>query len=455
MSNFNRIRSRKLSILKSVNRKRVNDIREYMKSNETTETAADMLLKLSNSMHFCANLSLYRNDIAKDELSLVTSIFCQTKTCAICNNMRKNATRRKYFKWFEGNRLLCQITNGKRKKVVTQSQFDKEAGRGYELTEKVPYNLMTLTLTMPHYQNGFNGELYYFRTIMELYKYLRNKCVFWDGMVYGGEFGVECTRGVYVRNKETNKYEYREQNNGLNIHIHSLLLVKPGRQNRNRLHKEIFYHWNRLTVNTDNPRTTFDDKTRALIKKGNALLDDDFIDSLNPQGATLIELRNIFTTDTEGGKQYNLEFNSKAMMKAVMETISYHFEPHAFDKQNETIDVPLLADILEHIHRERLYSKFGCLFGEKSLNLKDKPEDMLEEYDEVLETLIDEETGEINPISEHYIVNPVHVSHDPERDYRLGLTTSGQKYKRKLDVFSTRQAVSEMAEMAASRFNKQ
>jgi len=99
------------------------------------------------------------------------------------------------------------------------------------------------------------------------------------------------------------------------------------------------------------------------------------------------------------------------MMKAIMETISYHFEPHAFNKEDKTIDIDLLADLLPHVYRKILYKKFGCLHGEKALNLSNDLE-LEEDFAEVAAMKVDEETGEIHEEREFFLLNPCHVYHD-------------------------------------------
>ena len=58
------------------------------------------------------------------------------------------------------------------------------------------------------------------------------------------------------------------------------------------------------------------------------------------------------------------------MLIAVMEAISYHFEPQAFDKSEGKFDLPFLIELLPKLYNLRIYYRFGVLYREKALNLK-------------------------------------------------------------------------------------
>jgi hypothetical protein len=262
----------------------------------------------------------------------------------------------------------------------------------------------------------------------------------WLSLVLGGEYGVETTMTA----------------NGLNIHIHALLLVRTVNQSRNKLHKVILLKWNKLTVNTNSQRKEFTQYHKEEILKGNkSLLTEADVLSMNPSGSTNIGLETIFSYQN-GVKVRATEWNSDEMIKAIMETISYHFEPHAFDKSVKEINIPLLLDILPKVRNKRLYDKFGILYNEKRLNIKSKNEaDQLEkDLYETLEMKVNEDTGELINDKKYFILNPSHVCHDKEKDNNIFLSKKGQKNRKYLQSHSTGEAINEMSDLVMRTHKK-
>lgn len=223
------------------------------------------------------------------------------------------------------------------------------------------------------------------------------------------------------------------------MYIHALLLVKKGIQNRNHLHLNVLHIWNRLTVDKSNERKVFENKHIEAIKKGNKLITEDYARNLNPQGATLIGLECIYTLN-KGIKTRSNEFGSEAMIKAVMETISYHFKPKIFNSGAELYDVATIVDLLPKVYKKALYRKFGCLHGETALNVKD--DSLLEDYEETAE-VVDEETGEV--MQTHYFLT------HPLNTYTKGVDNEIHLYRKavieSLSVQSGREAVQVMSDM--------
>jgi len=305
---------------------------------------------------------------------------------------------------------------------------------------------MHLTLTVPHYvDTGFRGEKYYFRELIKIFNKMRKseKKIFvsdtvkysWTDLVYGGEYGVETT----VRD------------NGLNIHIHSLLFVKKISRSRNKLHKVILTLWNELTVNEFSKRKKFTVEHLKSIKKGNKLLTNDFIiNELNPQGATSIGLKTIFSL-IDGKEVRSNEFNSDIMLRAVMETISYHFEPQAFDKKYNEFNLDLLADMLPKIYKQRLYSRFGCIQNESSLALSQN-KDLSEDYGE---TKGEDNDGENSNDVYHVVVKPYKVFHDKEKDEKISIGKKTLAESIKIEAFNTLHALGIMSSMFLSQTKRQ
>ncbi len=56
--------------------------------------------------------------------------------------------------------------------------------------------------------------------------------------------------------------------------------------------------------------------------------------------------QNIYTYWATGEKIRSATWNPKEMMIAVLETISYHFEPYPFEKEAGKFDLPLMAELM-------------------------------------------------------------------------------------------------------------
>lgn len=429
--NHNTRRSYITTFLKKKNLDLHKEMNTYILENDLQEKQIERLKKLSTNLVACSALSLYRENCESGKISYIHSKKCKCKICFLCNHSNKKTTRRKYFKWFNENRYIVEIADkatGKRN-YTTQAQVNAGKHAKSEVIGNVPYDLMHLTLTVPHTtEKGFNGDQFYFKIIAEKFNRMRKELLEWNYLVFGGEYGIEIEK----------------KSNGNHIHIHSLLLVRQVMQSRNQLHKAILMFWNRVTINKYSERSTFNDKQIASICIGNKRLTTDDVKQLHPKGATLIGLDTIFSFDVTGQKVRAKEWGSKEMMIAVMETISYHFEPHAFDKETGKFDLKMLADIVTEIHGVRFHSKFGCLLNEKSLNVSDDTK-IEEEYSEAAE-FVDQETGEISLRDKFYLINPAYVHHIPEKDYEITFGREALRRGEVLKAETTGQAIALLGE---------
>lgn len=399
----NQKRSKKLTELKRQNMKLAKQIEAYTKHVELTPEQAEMSKALVYALKHCSNYSLY--GYCNDHIELITNLPCRNKLCFICNWQRQKSIRRKYNRFFGDNAELLEVVKNGKSKITTKSQAEKYIDKGFDvLPDRVSYDLMHLTLTIPHTSEGFNGKRFYFREIIRAFNFMR-KTNEWLELVYGGEYGVESTRNQ----------------DGYHIHIHALLFVKSQRKNRNTLHRAILKIWNRLTINNLSTREAFTDEEKEAILKGNNMLTMADVNALNPKGATFINLESIYYIEN-GRKIYGMvnhrRISEESLMKAVMETISYHFKPKMFQLRKENpdgsyyvsdnfYDIASIVELSPEIYRQQLYNKFGCLQGEKSLNIKD--DSVISEYDEVTADFdVDEETGELLG-RQFFITNPLNV----------------------------------------------
>ena len=426
----NRKRSKTLSYLKKQNIMLSKSIKKYIDKNvsELSENEIDLSKAFVSNLLKCANLSLYGQ--TGNDIKFITSITCNHKLCNICNWNRQKKVRRKYFTWFSANETINKIKINADNKYITDTNLNKYLKNNQNLKfDKLKYDLMHLTLTVPHNRDGWRGKKIYFFEIMQAFNQMR-KTNEWNKQVYGGEYGVETTRN----------------RGGYHIHIHSLLFVKQGEQNRNRLHLDIMRVWNRLTVDRSNERLQFTENQIKAIKKGNKLMDDVFVSKLNPQGATLIGLECIYTFEN-GIKTRTKEWGTDAMMIAVMETISYHFKPKLFNSGEQSYDIETIVEVLPKVYKKVLYRKFGCLHGEKSLNVKD--DTLLQDYEETAE-VVDEETGEV--LQSHYFVT------NPLNTYSKGIDNEihikRQAIIKNLSAKSGREAVQQVIDMSIPKYRK-
>lgn len=428
--NFNGKRSNIISSLKRKNLKLVKQIKRESKQMENSDLVA--LRRFEKYLTQCANLTLYQQD--GKLIQHVASHTCNHKACFVCNFLRQKKIRRKYLRWFGDNKIFGRVLleNGNTK-IVTRYQYEKNYA-GFEVIEKVPYDLMFLTLTVPHTEKGFRGETFYQMHLRKAFNLMR-KTDSWLNWVYGGEFGIEITKSE----------------NGLHIHIHSLIFVKRGTQNRNKVHSMILKEWNKYTVDLSNKRTSFDEETIVGIKKGNSILTDKDINKLNPQGATIINLSTIYTW-THGAKKRAKEFGSKEMMIAVMEAISYHFEPQAFDKANGEFNIPLLIELLPKLLNLRIYDRFGILYKESPLSMTNNA--YVEDLEEIIELKEGEESKEVISDKDYYITNPAYVFHDPEKRNKIIMSWTAKDRRIDLSAGNTSQAIAEMSELVKSMHTK-
>ncbi|RMG79234.1 MAG: hypothetical protein D6707_08500 [Bacteroidetes bacterium] len=404
-----------------------------------THEELEQLARLKKCMEVCASHSLYGE--SNNGLTYIGSHTCDNKNCHVCNYNRKKRIRRKLYHWFKNNKKLIYLPG--REKTVTESQYKEKY-----LSEKgikVGYDIMHLTLTVPHTEKGWKGTQTYYGEIMRAFNRLRNDEEI-KQYIYGGEFGIETTRNE----------------NGLHIHIHALLLVKNCLQNRNELHRLILLKWNKLTVNPDIETKEFTKDRIKSIKKSNKLLTDEDIQTLSPQGATLIGLETIYTLNKQRKKVRSKKYGDKAMMIAVMETVSYHFKPLAMEEDG-SLNYDLIAKIAAAIYRKPLYRKFGCWHGEKSLNIKTgtDPDAVLEDYadsvsvmkDEDTGVLIDGETGEIIDAGYkcYYITDASYIYHNPERELEPFISWKGRHRLIKINSISTPQALAEMTLLSVNK----
>lgn len=332
------------------------DIQSYMRANQQSKHT-EYLTLLRRHLAGCSSFVLMK-DQGGNDFEYITAHMCKDKLCAICNAERKRIVRNKYIVWFRQNPVLYRYLG----KLYTRRTLPAGATDYYA----VKYDLMHLTLTVPHTVNGYKGRQIYYRQLIEDFNRMR-KMADWQNWIYGGEYGVEAT----------------SNDSGLHIHIHALCFVRQAKQNRNIVHRIVLGLWNHITIDCNNSRSEFSREVIFSIKKSNALLTDEDINALSPKGATLIGLENIYVKSDNGEKLYAAD-SDRARIKAVLETVSYHFKPKMFELEDGSFDVATIAKVYAATRGMILYRKFGVLHKETCLNIKDTT--LLEELNEAKET---------------------------------------------------------------------
>lgn len=388
---------------------------DYMLTETANKEQKEAINKMVSRVRGCAYNSLYK---VGTKTEYITSLTCKHKACNVCNWNRQKTVRIKYLLFLEKTPELFIVERNKKYKVVLPEAFNQKTDI---YLESVEYDLMHLTLTVPHSKDkGFRNNKYYYKEFAEAFKKLRRQKFFINN-IYGGEFGIETTNG----------------DNGLNIHSHSLLMVRKFKQNRNYLHKEILIAWNKLTADHFE---NLPEHRKNKIQQSNKSLTNKDIDKLSNTGATMIGLENIFTKDKNGNKIRDLDEESK--VKAVMETVSYHFAPKMFEKKgNNEFDFNLISNVLIHTQKIRLYERFGVFRQSKLLNLKNSTQ--IDEFNEANE--IKERENEINVSlnGKFFSVNPRKVYHNFDTE-EIIINPGTLKQSRELAAINTVQAIEQL-----------
>lgn len=415
---YNRKRGNRVSGYARQNVKFYNQLAPYIMGMDSGDTSFDYFINLKNRIQNCASHTLVRVHENPNTIEYIGAHTCKNKLCHVCNYERSKMVRRKYRLYLDKNEFV-----------------DKQTG---EVQTKDDFDFMHLTLTVPHSQaNGFRNKQWYADELIKEFNYLRKKA-FWKERVFGGEFGVEVTRNT----------------NGLHIHIHSLLIVRKSKQNRNELHRWLMLNWNMQTLDIKARRTEFKAEDYEAIRKGNKTLTDADLAKLNPKGSTLISLENLFVfniskvgkfdkwdAEKKRWKHYVNSGDTKEFMSGVLECIKYHFEPMALNQDDKTYDLELLREILPAIKGKPLYRKFGNLHGVKELNINETIEGEIEDI--VKETanqhVTHPETGSpvTNANFKYMMLSAKSIFYDKENNFRPFIKKSAKKVILKEDTLKS------------------
>ena len=93
------------------------------------------------------------------------------------------------------------------------------------------------------------------------------------------------------------------------------------------------------------------------------------------------------------------------------------------------------------------------MYGEKSLNVTDDA-NVVEEYEEIIEELVDEETGELSNANRFWLANPLFIQHKAKNNYDISITGEARRHARELEAATTGEAVRKMADMMKEQFRR-
>jgi len=392
---YNRKRALRISRQSHQNARVRENLIDYMISHDLNDEELRFFSQFRRSIDQCGHRAAFREHHCNRAIEYMACQTCKHKYCAICNSERARLVRRKYRQFF-----------------VTYPEILEQ------------YDFMHLTLTLPHDQNGYQGEKIYIDRLIREFNFMRKKA-WWKEMVYAGEYGIEVTKN----------------DSGLHIHLHSMLLVHKSDEylTRNTLQRKILEAWNKQTATGE--RKKFGLKQLVGLRKSLSFLNHIKSDAsgvcakrkaefrkvlakLNPSGATLIGLESIYRVSKTGKKIYvNIDQGMDFFMKGVMECIKYHFEPLAMKKDSGEPDFDLMREILPAIYAKRLYGKFGAFHGgtknshegAKMLSLSAKSE--RDEAEKELEDLANEE-----------VYNPETKEKAEKGDYTYFLAPAGSMF---------------------------
>lgn len=357
---WNRKRGFRMSTNARANQDLYKQVQSYILTDAIGDEELPYFTKLRRSLQTCCQHSLYRQYKEGGAVEYIASQTCKHKLCVVCNAERSKILRRKYLSYFKKGMMV-----------------DRKCG---EIYQKEDFDYMHLTLTVPHSNDGFKGQKFYAEKLMAMFNTMR-KCAWWNYYIFGGEFGIEVTKGE----------------NGLHIHIHSLLIVHKIEKSRNELQRLILMKWNDLTRDEAAKRKEFTAEQIAAIKKGTPNLTDDDFKFIDSTGATMVGLESLYIYskskiskyDRWNGelgkwKHYINANEENEFMSGVLECLKYHFEPVSFDKKEGVYNMDMLKEVLPMIYKKPLYRKFGNLHGVKELNVNQSAS---EETKEIVEEI--------------------------------------------------------------------
>lgn len=291
-----------------------------------------------------------------------------------------------------------------------------------------------MVLTVPHPDGLFKGKRFYARELLAHFHEMR-RCPFWKKHVYGGEYGLEIKKS---------------KNNGLHIHVHSLLFLNKTITVNNfrawlkekweeltggcMVHAETLYYYKRKDngqyiteqVRKKNKHGQWEEMNDMRIIPQREFFDDE-------SGEFVMLEETYEAVPIERKKKHYISDKStmEEYLQGILECIKYHFKHDACEDENGSWDLGLMRDILNNSKRLRFYSRFGAFYKESQLCF-DRLEDT--EEAEAIEGAEEEINGSASR-SERELVNPFTERIAERKDYTLCISAPERlKYTGKNDM---------------------
>lgn len=354
------------------------------------ESTNQFLDRMDKSFFACSSqgLGAVELETGKHHFSLKTANFCNHRLCCVCNAQRSKLLRKRYYKFFDETKRNLFVKFKHVHFFPRIKEKDKDCFvSGADLLESLDF--MHLTLSIPHTNGQWRGNRYYAKEMKTAFNHMR-KNDWWAKNIFGGEYSIETTKNE----------------NGLHIHIHCMVMVKKFFGSRNFLYLKIQKCWNEYTIDNWLPPAEFSEERilGMLDSFPKNMLEIErraIIKTLDSRGSTLTGLKSLYTEITskdeydrrtfgkftQDGKMYaycNVK-NKISLTRGIMECLKYHFEPAAIEDSEGKIDLGLLCELLPNVYKQRLYGKFGGLYGIKSLNVQEEKLDAVNTNEQLSE----------------------------------------------------------------------
>ena len=274
-----------------------------------------------------------------------------------------------------------------RKSRLIRSCYGRWIAENYEQLRKM--TPVHLVLTVPHGVDGFGGEEFYARKLVEMFRDLRRKKL-WKDNIKGGEYCLEVTKNE----------------NGYHIHIHSLVF-QSNTVTVNQMRAWVRQAWGEMTGN-DTGYSGIHYETLYYRDKENKVkvdwvtgvevgtYDTEDIGSWGDDYSAYVcydDLQVVKSAWVSPKRYINEHSTQEEWLFGVLECIKYHFKDDTAvitgTKQGRPVyDIDLIKNILNNTKSLRMYDRFGFLRKEDTLNFS-----RLEKQSESVESEEEEEEG--------------------------------------------------------------
>lgn len=208
------------------------------------------------------------------------------------------------------------------------------------------YDLMHLTVTVPHSKHGWRGNPNYVKEFHGMLNKLR-KSDAWKKV----EGSLKCT-------------EMTRNENGLHIHDHELVFVRKGHGNRNRLYKDLLLEVNRLSIDESRENRWDPERLKSIRENTLRFITDEkemesIISQLDPRGSTFVALETLYYVNGNGKKIRCKQGDMTSVMRGVLEVVKYSIKPMALTDESGKFSAENAVYMMKACRYQRLFEKTG------------------------------------------------------------------------------------------------